>query len=300
MKPEQILAEPARILTQKQREDYFEKGFVSVAEVVPADVLAALQATTEGFVEQSKTVAASDDRFDIGHGHRADHPVLRRLKSPDTASDVYWKFSAGLMADVAADLVGPNVVFHHSKLNFKWFDTSDSVKWHQDIQFFPHTNYNVLTIGCYLADTDMENGPLAALRGSHNEPLYNQYDAQGNWTGMLSDEDAACVDMNRVEYMTGKAGSITIHNARTLHFSPSSKSPIPRPLLLNCYTSADAKPYTAHPSPTENTYKLVRGEPVLWAEHDPRPCQIPPDWAKGYTSIYAAQAGEDNSAGGMM
>lgn len=300
MTPEQILAEPARILSQKQREDYFEKGFVSVAEIVPADLLAALQATTEEFVEQSKTVAASDDRFDIGPGHRPDRPVLRRLKSPDTASDVYWTFSAGLMADVAADLVGPNVVFHHSKLNFKWFDKSDSVKWHQDIQFFPHTNYNVLTIGCYLADTDMENGPLAALRGSHNEPLFNQYDADGNWTGMLSDEDAASVDMNRVEYMTGKAGSITIHNARTLHYSPSSKSPIPRPLLLNCYTSADAKPYTAHPSPTENTYKVVRGKPVLWAEHDPRPCQIPPDWAQGYTSIYAAQAGENKDAGGMM
>jgi ectoine hydroxylase len=96
--------------------------------------------------------------FDIGPDHSANNPVLRRLKSPDTASEAYWNFSTGLMADVAADLVGPNVVFHHSKLNFKWFDASDTVKWHQDIQFFPHTNYNVLTIGCYLADTTMDNG----------------------------------------------------------------------------------------------------------------------------------------------
>ena len=91
-----------------------------------------------------------------------------------------------------------------------------------------------------------------------------------------------------------------IHNARALHYSPSSKSPLPRPLLLNCYTSADAKPYTPHPTPTSHTYELVRGEPVQWAHHDPRPCQIPPDWSGGYTSIYAAQAGEDKSAGGMM
>ena len=68
------------------------------------------------------------------------------------------------------------------------------------------------------------------------------------------------------------------------------------PLLLNCYSSADAKPYTAHPQPTQNTYEVVRGEPVRWAHHDPRPCQIPPDWSKGYTSIYAAQAGEDKVA----
>ena len=69
----------------------------------------------------------------------------------------------------------------------------------------------------------------------------------------------------------------------------------PRPLLLNCYTSADAKAYTPHPQPTVNTYKIVRGEQVKWAHHDPRPCQMPPDWSGGYTSIYAAQAGEDKA-----
>ena len=300
MTPEEVLSYPARILTQAQREKYFTDGFVSVEEIVPAETLADLQAVTEEFFDASRNVGESGDVFDIGPGHTRDAPILRRLKNPDERHETYWKFSTGLMADVAADLVGPNVVFHHSKLNFKWYDESDTVKWHQDIQFFPHTNYNVLTIGCYLADTDMNNGPLAALKGSHDEPLHDQYDANGNWTGMLSDEDAAGVDASRVEYMTGKAGSITIHNARTLHYSPSSKSPKPRPLLLNCYTSADAKPYTPHPSPTSNTYKIVRGEAVKWAHHDPRPCQMPPDWSKGYTSIYAAQAGEDKDGAGMM
>lgn len=300
MQRDDILSIPARILSQKQREKYFEDGFVCVENVVPQALLEELQNVTATFQDESRHVAQSDDTFDIGPGHSAESPVLRRLKSPDIQHESYWQFSKGLMADVAADLVGPNVVFHHSKLNFKWFDSSDTVKWHQDIQFFPHTNYNVLTIGCYLADTDMTNGPLAALKGSHNAELYNQYDKEGNWTGMLSDDDAERVDMQQVEYMTGKAGSITIHNARTLHFSPSSKSPIPRPLLLNCYTSADAKPYTAHPQPTRNTYKLVKGQPVLWAEHDPRPCQLPPDWSGGYTSIYSAQAGEDKVAEGKM
>ena len=196
--------------------------------------------------------------------------MLRRLKRPDEQHETYWKFAQGIIADVAADLVGPNVVFHHSKLNFKWFDESDTVKWHQDIQFFPHTNYNVLTIGCYLADTDMQNGPLAVKPGSHNQPLFDQYDKGGNWTGMLSDEDAATIDMSDVPYLMGPAGSITIHNARTLHFSPSSKSPVPRPLLLNCYTSSDAKPYTPHPDPSSHTYEIVRGEHVKWASHDPR------------------------------
>ena len=296
MTPEQILSYPPRVLTQVQREQYFEHGYVSVPELVPQDVLAELQATTADFVEQSRAVAESDSTFDIGPGHNADNPLLRRLKSPDEQSQVYWNFATGLMADVAADLVGPNVTFHHSKLNFKWFDKSDTVKWHQDIQFFPHTNYNVLTIGCYLSDTDMINGPLAVLRDSHHDDLFSQYDSNGNWTGMLSDADAASLDNGRIEYLKGRAGSITVHNARTLHFSPSSKSLVPRPLLLNCYTSADAKAYTAHPQPTTHTYKIVRGEAEQWAHHDPRPCQLPPDWSHGYTSIYAAQSGENKPA----
>lgn len=301
MTPEEILAYPARVLTQAQREQYFEQGYVGVESLVPQDVLAEVQAVTDAFMDASRQETESDNTFDIGPGHGPESPVLRRLKRPDEQHETYWKFAQGIIADVAADLVGPNVVFHHSKLNFKWFDESDTVKWHQDIQFFPHTNYNVLTIGCYLADTDMQNGPLAVKPGSHNQPLFDQYDKGGNWTGMLSDEDAATIDMSDVPYLMGPAGSITIHNARTLHFSPSSKSPVPRPLLLNCYTSSDAKPYTPHPDPSSHTYEIVRGEHVKWASHDPRPCQIPPDWSGGYTSIYAAQSGEDQAeAGGMM
>ncbi|MAT88264.1 MAG: phytanoyl-CoA dioxygenase [Aestuariivita sp.] len=300
MKPDEVLKYPSRVLSQSQREKYFEDGYVGVEEIVPPDQLKRLIKITRDFEEQSRKVSESDEVFDVAPEHSADKPVLRRLKTPDDKHPLYWDFAKGLMADVAADLLGPNVVFHHSKLNFKWYSSSDTVKWHQDIQFFPHTNYNVLTIGCYLADTDMNNGPLAALKGSHNGNLYDQYDTDGHWTGMLSDQDAANIDKSKIEYMTGKAGSITIHNARTLHFSPASKSPVARPLLLNCYTSADAKPYTVNPAITQNTYKIVRGKAVKWAEHDPRPCQLPPDWSGGYTSIYAAQSGEKTSVSKMM
>ena len=144
----------------------------------------------------------------------------------------------------------------------------------------------------------MTNGPLAVMPGSHNQPLFDQYDGSGNWTGMLSDEDAATLDMSKAAYLTGPAGSITIHNCRTLHFSPSSKSPEPRPLLLNCYASGDAKPYTPHPDPSIHAGDILRGEAVRWAHHDPRPCQIPPDWSGGYSSIFAAQAGEDGPEAG--
>ena len=292
MTPEKVLSYSPQVLTQAQREDYFENGYIKVENLIPEETLIELQGVIAKVLDESRKETKSGSIFDLGPGHSSEIPVLRRLKKPDDYDEVFWNFASGLIADVAADLAGLDVVFHHSKLNFKWNDGNDDVKWHQDVQFFPHTNYNVFTIGCYLNDTGMKNGPLGVIPGSHQEKLYDLYHGE-DWTGCLNDADADSLSMKEVEYLTGGAGSITIHNCRTLHFSPPSQSVEPRPLLLNCYTSADAKPYTPHPDPSSHAFSLVRGNPVRWAYHDPRPCLIPPDWSAGYTSIIAAQTGED-------
>ena len=161
---------------------------------------------------------------------------------------VYWEFaSQSILADVAADLVGPDIKFHHSKLNFKWSEGGEEVKWHQDITYWPHTNYSPLTIGTYLYDVDDDQGPLAGVAGSHNGSLFDQYNASGQWVGCIAEQDLPQVDLDRVEYMTGPAGSITVHNCRTVHGSKKNLSPKGRPLLLNIYSAADAFPYTANP-----------------------------------------------------
>ena len=207
---------------------------------------------------------------------------------------VYWDYaSKSLLPDVIADLVGPNVKFHHAKLNFKWSGGGEEVKWHQDISFWPHTNYSPCTAGTYIYDCGMEQGPLAVYPGSHEGELYNQYNDAGEWTGCLSAEDAAAIDMDKAVFLDGPAGSITIHNCRTLHYSARNDSDIPRPLLLNVYSAADAMPYTHNPLHSKYDQAIVRGERVRWAHHDPRPCLMPPDWSKGYTSIFALQQEED-------
>ena len=151
MTPEEILACEPRVLSQAQRECYFEHGYVMVESLISADWLTRLKQTTDEYLERSRTLTESDDVFDLAPGHCAERPKVRRLKWPDV-DPLYWEFANDVIADVAADLVGPDVTFHHSKLNFKWptDSESNSVDWHQDIPFYPHTNYNVLAIGTYL------------------------------------------------------------------------------------------------------------------------------------------------------
>ena len=138
MTPEKILSHKAKVLTQEQREAYFRDGYLALEGFVDQDWLDRLWRVTEGFIEESRGQSASDDKFDLEPDHTADAPRLRRLTWPVAQHPLYWEFaSRGPIVDVAEDLLGPDVVFHHSKLNFKWFDASDTVKWHQDIQFFP-------------------------------------------------------------------------------------------------------------------------------------------------------------------
>ncbi len=294
MTPEAVLTHQARVLSQGQRESYFSKGYVVVEAMFGPGELAAIRTVVHEFIERSKQETCSGEVFDLAPGHSAASPRLRRLRRPHQHHPLFWKIASGVLADVAADLVGPDVVFHHSKLNFKWNDGHDQVDWHQDIQFYPHTNYSPLTIGLLLEDMTLANGALGFIPESHTGELFDQYDEQGQWKGCLNDPDVERLDVTRADYIEAAAGAITVHNCRTVHGSPPSRSAEGRALLLNAYASADAFPYTPHPEPAPHAGEVIRGQPARWAHHDPRPCLIPPDWSSGYTSIFAAQAGEDD------
>lgn len=248
-------------------------------------------------VERTRTLAKSDAVFDLEPGHSADSPGLRRLTSPVEHHPFYWEFaSQSVIADLAADLVGPDVKFHHSKLNSKWAGGGEEVKWHQDFPFYPHSNGSVLAIGLCLTDVDDEMGPLGAIPGSHKGPIYSHYNDKDEWVGALNDDEVANLPMEKVAWMKGKAGTITIHHSRTLHGSMPNNSSRMRPLLLNAYASADAYSLTPYPGMAcEQNETLIRGKRARWAEFDMETCMMPPDWSGGYSSIFALQQEEDLS-----
>lgn len=291
---------PPRVLTQAQRENYHRDGYLMVESLIDAATIDRLNAITDEFIDRSRMQSRSDSTFDLAPEHSAATPMIRRLKRPDEQHALYWEAATGIIADIVADLIGPDVVYHHSKLNFKWHATDagdDAVDWHQDIQFYPHTNYSPLTVGIFLRDTGTDDGPVLMLPGSHEGPLYDQYDSASQWTGCLSEADTSALDTSQVVELLGPAGSITIHNCRTVHASRPSRRSGGRPLLLHAYAAGDAFAYTPHPDPSVHAYEMVRGKRARWARHDPRPCQLPPDWSGGYSSIFAAQSGEDTGEG---
>jgi ectoine hydroxylase len=302
MTPEQILAIPPRVLTQSQREFYFTEGYILLERIIGDEWLKKLRDATDELVERSRKVAKSDAVWDLEPDHAPDNPRLRRVSAPVDQHPAYWEYvSKSILGDVVADLVGPDVKFHHSKLNFKWAKGGEEVKWHYDISFWPHTNYSPLTVGTYIYDTTLDMGPVGMIPGSHlGETMYTQYDDTGKWVGCLSPEDVAKVDVKKAVYLTGPAGSLTLHNCRTIHGSPKNTSDLGRPLLLYTLSSADAFPYTVNPIRSSKDQMIIRGKRAQFAHHDPRPCLMPPDWSAGYTSIFDLQQKDERRAAGMM
>lgn len=302
MTPQQVLSLPARVLSQRQRERYFEDGFILLEGIVPEDWLAKLRSATDELVERSRAVRTSDSVFDLEPDHTPANPRLRRVSSPVDQHRAFFDYLVqSKIGDIVADLVGPDVKYHQSKLNFKWAKGGEEVKWHYDISFWPHTNYSPLTVGTYLYDCEMDQGPVGFLPGSHRWKMRTQYDETGRWIGCLSDRDVASIDVRSAKYMVGPAGSVTIHNCRTVHGSPVNTSDRGRPLLLYVLSSADAFPYTANPIPSRQyDGAMIRGERARYAQIDAEPCEIPPDWSHGYTSIFALQQKEAGATEAAM
>lgn len=278
MKAEQILARPPRVLSQEQREFYFENGYLLLESFVSREWLDRIRKASDEFIELSRTYRESDAMLALDPRHSAENPRLRRLIDPTEHHPLFWEYvSQGPLVDVAEDLLGPAFKFHHSKLNYKCSCGGEEIKWHQDIQFYPHTNYGVAAFGLYLSDVDDEMGPMGVVPGSHKGEIHDQYDENDRWVGHISDEALARVDLGSVEWLAGPAGSVTVHHCRTIHGSLPNTSERSRPLLLHTYSAADALPLTQRPRKTTHEGRMIRGEPARWVEFDTDPCQLPPD-----------------------
>jgi ectoine hydroxylase-related dioxygenase (phytanoyl-CoA dioxygenase family) len=274
---------------------YHRDGYVAVRDVIDRNRLAALRQVTDEFLERSRQARESGDVFDLDAGHTAEAPVLRRIKNPADHHPIYhWVAFESPIPDIVSDLLGADVKFNHSKLNLKASLVGAPVDWHQDAAFYPHSNDDVLAVGLLLDDATPENGALAVVPGSHRGPVYEHYDADGRFTGSIRPEDVARLDMSSVRLLALPAGSIHIHHYRLVHGSAENRTATERRLLINAYAAADAVQLVPDVTRSPLFGAIVRGAPSPTVRREAGTFRMPPDWSRGYTSIYALQSRTDS------
>ncbi len=181
------------MIEQWQVDQYHQQGFLVVENVLTSDEIAALQHDFDQWVEESRSQNApwgdtqdGRPRFDIESDHRADHPSLRRVSSPNDISAAYRHAALqSRMAQIAGQLIGGSGArYHHSKINSKLPHTATKVEWHQDFLFTPHSNDDIVTALLMVSEVTPENGPLNVVPGSHQGPVYSHWQG-GRFTGAV-------------------------------------------------------------------------------------------------------------------
>lgn len=253
------------MLSPEEMTRFWSDGYLVVPNAVTPEQLTALRTEVSAWVEESRRHAApygemidGRPRFDLEAGHTAGHPRLRRINCPsEVSSAFYGVMSNGATVDMVVDLVGPNVKFHHCKVNLKLPGTNTYVGYHQDFSYTPHTNDDIVTALLMLDDMTTENGSLMPVPGSHREGQLSLYEGE-TFVGQTSTEETARLRRRAVP-IAGPAGSVCLMHTNLVHGSEANRSASPRGLYICVYTAADAFPLSSNPLPNRYEGTILRG-----------------------------------------
>ncbi|MFJ6618208.1 phytanoyl-CoA dioxygenase family protein [Kitasatospora sp. NPDC091335] len=232
--------------------EYRENGFV-VAERLfdPSEVAELNSAITE--------ILNVSDIGAVAEVEPGDNGMARRIWSPTKQHSAFERAAAHpLLLDRVEALIGPDILFHYSKLHLKAPQVGSVVDWHQDFAYYPHTNTDLVTALVYLDDTTTENSALQAVPGSHHR-LADHY-VDGFFRGKVVGADAP--DPAQAVAIEAPAGSVVFIHPLLLHYSSPNRSDRYRRAFLPAYRAADAYPihFGAHAGHNEAGVKLLRGK----------------------------------------
>ena len=281
----------ARYLDEEQIAAYQRDGYLAIPSLIDRERIEVLRESpprswsARGAWPRAMTSSTSIPAI------RQRQPLLRRIKNPADHDPRYcWVAFESPIVDIVAELIGPAVRFHHSKLNLKGSRIGAPVEVHQDAAFYPHLQRRrprrrPAPRRCDRGERrprraagepprpDLQPlrraGPLRRLHGSLG------YRAPGSPA--------------RAELLALPAGSIHIHHYRLVHWSAPNTSASERRLLINSYSAADAVSLVADMTKSALVGRLLCGTKPGVVRRTAGEMPMPPDFSKGYTSIYELQ-----------
>lgn len=279
MTPEQILAHPANILDQDQRTFFFEHGYLVLEGFLPASWRDRLRAAMEELRARATRPEGLSADFEFEDDPDGGPPRLRQvLCAPDYHDDLWAYASQPPQTDIVADLVGPDVKFREANVAYKPV-RGGGFKWHQDVAFFPHSNMALVMVLTFLDDVTPDQGPTMVVPGSHRGELYDHFDTDGKWLGVLAEGEKARAPLDKAVDLTGPAGTLVITNCGILHGARRNVSGRERPVVINGYSAADSVAYAPIPYHSRYRWEIVRGQPTRYVHSEDLRLKMPPDWS---------------------
>ena len=160
MTRDEILSHPASVLTQQQREFYFDQGYVLLTGSLEEAWLSRLRAAAAELVERSRDPEQRTADFEFEDDRSEGAPRLRQILSAvDYQPDLWAYASEPPLTDVVSELVGPDVKFRESGVSFKPPGGGRGFPWHQGHRLLPPQQHDALDDSHVPRGCDVRDGP---------------------------------------------------------------------------------------------------------------------------------------------
>lgn len=190
-------------LNQKQINEYDRLGYLVCPGFLHPDQLEILFHTIVDVSEGNSLALHNKDRVEMEVSQPQGGTLIRRIYEPCTHYPVFRQLSeSAVILECIASLLGPNIVFHYSKINMKPAMIGSAVEWHQDLAYYPLTNDSSVTLLIYLDPANKSNGCLQVLPARHKSPLL-EHTRDGCFAGKIT----APVEESQAIPLEGGAGT---------------------------------------------------------------------------------------------
>jgi len=242
------------MLTAEQRAFYEKNGYVLVPNQFSEAELAEMRTEVDGMMVRADN-GGKNLNATWGGNYLSDED--RKKLTVASIHNVQYQSAAfakllvdDRLTEVVADIVGPNVQLHHTKMHAKPPEKGAPFPMHQDHPYFQHEKHTMMAAILHLDDSTEENGCLCVVPGSFKKgPLQH------------TDKNYLPVEQYPLSDATpcpAKAGDILLFSYLTIHGSGVNKSDRMRRIVLIQFRSPEDRPLgEQHQSPGQGM--MVRG-----------------------------------------
>ena len=246
--------ENTQLLTKAQIDKYNDQGYLFPFDIFSAEEITEIRAYFDDLLP--KAMAAGWNSYEITNWHKH-------------CRSVYDLVTNSRILDYVQDLLGETLILRHSHFFAKLPGDGKRVSWHQDASYWPLTPSKVVSAWLAIDDTDVENGAMQVIPGSHKNAQV-AFEKSSKTENNVLNQTVHHPEKhgNDPVSLTLKAGQMSLHSDWILHGSEPNMSTRRRCGLAMRFLSSDVRAYNDW-----NQHSIVcRGsEPTgHWANH-PRP-----------------------------